>query len=327
MNKINYNISFSKKRLLTQDEVFDITMMIRLPRWYWKDNSGLYEPYREPLCYQFLKNLELNQFQLQYTEKHKYQVDLKANVQRNIKSNKIRKIRSEESLRNTMIWPINFPKPSVSDQENHLQMNTLQEDHIEFKNVKKLFHRSMPMNPVVSVQKITHHHLRFQFETELEALKKKYHKAPYNNLIRHLFHGTSRTDPMKIYNSEKGFLIQFSSIDNKWGSGVYFAENASYSGRKYSYKPPNQTTTTNTKQYQMLLAEVIVGNVFYSDKPTIFKVPPTLPTGVPWQKFEDERYDSVCGLDHGSKIYVVYENSRAYPAYLITYSKEETVKK
>jgi len=72
----------------------------------------------------------------------------------------------------------------------------------------------------------------------------------------------------------------------------------------------------------MLLAEVIVGNTYYSDRPTPFKMPPQVPEGVPWKKFEDERYDSVCGFDHGSNIYVVYENSRAYPAYLVTYRKE-----
>ena len=35
--------------------------------------------------------------------------------------------------------------------------------------------------------------------------------------------------------------------------------------------------------------------------------------------FENERYDSVTTVRQGSVIYIVYEMSRAYPEYLITY--------
>jgi len=179
----------------------------------------------------------------------------------------------------------------------------------------------MPWNEVVQVKKIENSHLRKQFETELEGIKSKHQKDPLSSYTRFLFHGTSTIDPKKIYNSEKGFLIQFASDANKWGPGVYFAENASYSGRKYSFQI--QSTDTE-KLYQMFLAEVIVGDVYYSPQPdkSLF-LPPLVPCEIPWKNaFEDERYDSVCGQDHGSDIYIVYENSRAYPLYLITYKKE-----
>jgi hypothetical protein len=31
------------------------------------------------------------------------------------------------------------------------------------------------------------------------------------------------------------------------------------------------------------------------------------------------RYDSVCGVTGGSRVFIVYENGRAYPEYLVTY--------
>jgi hypothetical protein len=37
--------------------------------------------------------------------------------------------------------------------------------------------------------------------------------------------------------------------------------------------------------------------------------------------FEDERYDSVSGDTNGSEVFVIYEQGKTYPAYLITYSK------
>ena len=33
------------------------------------------------------------------------------------------------------------------------------------------------------------------------------------------------------------------------------------------------------------------------------------------------RYDTVTGTTNGSKVYIVYENGRAYPEYLVTYRK------
>ena len=33
----------------------------------------------------------------------------------------------------------------------------------------------------------------------------------------------------------------------------------------------------------------------------------------------ERRYDTVTGETGGSKVYVVYENGRAYPEYLVTY--------
>jgi hypothetical protein len=40
--------------------------------------------------------------------------------------------------------------------------------------------------------------------------------------------------------------------------------------------------------------------------------PPDKPSG--------GRYDTVSGDTNGSKVYIVYENGRAYPEYLVTYT-------
>ena len=42
------------------------------------------------------------------------------------------------------------------------------------------------------------------------------------------------------------------------------------------------------------------------------KHPPLMPGG-------GARYDTVTGDTNGSKVYVVYENGRAYPEYLVTF--------
>jgi len=50
---------------------------------------------------------------------------------------------------------------------------------------------------------------------------------------KELFHGTSSTPPEKIFRSEQGFDFRFCSR-GMWGTGAYFAVNASYSNN-YAY--------------------------------------------------------------------------------------------
>ena len=55
---------------------------------------------------------------------------------------------------------------------------------------------------------------------------------------------------------------------------------------------------------------------------TTAQLPPSLPTGPTppiASQFVNDRYDTVSGTTGGSKVYMIYENGRAYPEYLITY--------
>jgi len=72
----------------------------------------------------------------------------------------------------------------------------------------------------------------------------------------------------------------------------------------------------------MFLAEVIVGDSFYceSDASTrAYKVPPEKQAKRSVLGLANERYDSVSGTTQGSKVWIVYDNNKAYPSYLISY--------
>ena len=64
---------------------------------------------------------------------------------------------------------------------------------------------------------------------------KKYKDFPINKIVKHLFHGTSSTDPSLIYKSESGLDMRFSK-PGMYGKGIYFAENSSYSDSYAFYK-------------------------------------------------------------------------------------------
>jgi hypothetical protein len=129
-----------------------------------------------------------------------------------------------------------------------------------------------------------------------------------------LFHGTSNTEPSKIYDDEFGFDMRHSS-NGMWGPGIYFAVNASYSKDKYAYK--NRTTSTRT----IFMARVALGDVVELKNDPTIKLPPEKPLSQ-GKKFAVQRYDSIKGNTGGTDIYIIYENTRAYPEYLITFNNE-----
>lgn len=123
-----------------------------------------------------------------------------------------------------------------------------------------------------------------------------------------LFHGTRFNDPELIYEGDSSFDMRYSQ-NGMWGSGNYFAVNASYSN-SYSYNC--------TGYRQMLVASVLTGLSYYTRPDNSLRKPPYRPNRIGGIQY---RYDSVSGDTGGSKVYITYDNDKAYPAYLITYKQ------
>ena len=127
-----------------------------------------------------------------------------------------------------------------------------------------------------------------------------------------LFHGTSSTDPCKIYDDEVGFDMRHSRA-GKWGRGLYFAVHAVYSKNSFSFKNKEGTKS-------IFYARVALGHAVRLPSDSSLTIPPEKPENLR-KKFSAERYDSVEGNTGGTDVFIVYENSRAYPDYLITFTK------
>ena len=126
-----------------------------------------------------------------------------------------------------------------------------------------------------------------------------------------------------------------------FGTGAYFAVNASYSANsRYSF----QTKTPGHCVF--ILARVLVGDAFemkpfgklsafpnkpprrpFSDEPS-----PQQYNAAPEPKLEPEpapadatidvdgaRFDSITGTTNGSKVFIVHGNGRAYPMYYVIF--------
>ena len=93
-----------------------------------------------------------------------------------------------------------------------------------------------------------------------------------------------------------------------WGAGIYFAENASYS---HGYAYDNRDGSRS-----FFYAKVAIGQSVQLPSDNKLRVPPLKPTQ---NGKSEESYDSIQGYTGNSNIFIIYENSRAYPHYLITY--------
>eukprot|EP00052_Salpingoeca_macrocollata_P004102 m.340020 g.340020 ORF g.340020 m.340020 type:complete len:68 (-) comp139727_c0_seq1:17-220(-) len=65
------------------------------------------------------------------------------------------------------------------------------------------------------------------------------------------------------------------------------------------------------------MCRVLVGDTKYLASNRSLRLPPEKPTAAPGQG--RMQYDSVMGFTNNSYVFIVYENFRNYPDYIITY--------
>jgi Poly(ADP-ribose) polymerase catalytic domain len=108
--------------------------------------------------------------------------------------------------------------------------------------------------------------------------------------------------------------------------GIYFAAKSSYSDN-FAFRPAKQSSKESwrerpdvwTGDRELLLTKLLVGNEIDfkpSQETKSFVAPPLMPGS-------KLRYDTVTGVTGQSKVWVVYENGRAYPEYLVRYYRIE----
>ena len=164
----------------------------------------------------------------------------------------------------------------------------------------------MPNATIMSIEQIQNRELWMKYSNTAQQIKDE----PQNCREKLLFHGTRDTDPKQIYKGDSSFDMRFSR-QGHWGKGNYFAINASYSDA-YAH------SVRHTDMKKLLIAFVLTGLSYYSEQDSSLTKPPYRserddPSGI------RRRYHSVNGGTGGNTVYITYDNSLAYPAYVITY--------
>jgi hypothetical protein len=163
---------------------------------------------------------------------------------------------------------------------------------------------NMQGNRIHSIEKIYNCVLYEKFINELRRMIRKYPNKNINEIVKHLFHGCGATDPKIIYGGEDGLDIRFSNA-GAYGQGIYFANNSAYST---GFSHPTKKGTM-----QMFVGLVCTGDSVQQPGGN-YRIPP-LKKGS-----KTERYDSINNGPGGGH-FIVYDNVKVYPGYLITFGK------
>ena len=200
--------------------------------------------------------------------------------------------------------------PEWEKQTETIEVFTIQPGTPEWNQVEKLFKSTMINAKITRIKRIQNKWLWEKYVQHKTRMDRKNDGRVHE---RKLFHGTSDTQPEKIYQSEEGFDMRFSRI-GKWGQANYFAVDAYYSDL-YAYK-------RSDGQREILLAKVLTGISYYSEPDSSLRLPPLKYSGSEAQ-IGQVRYDTITGYIRGSRVtvqvYMTYSNEKAYPAYLIRY--------
>jgi len=161
-----------------------------------------------------------------------------------------------------------------------------------------------PINTITKIWRYSRPDIVEKYKTKLTEAINVHIKDPiFQSSIHYqklLWHGTGTTDPSII--ARDGWKINWAGDKNLWGRGTYFASDAAYSAG-YAFED-------KTGHKQIFLAKVITGlGLQCLENKNIRDIP--------------EGYNSIVGWRHGSWIYVLYDNNRACPWYLVEWSENK----
>ena len=201
--------------------------------------------------------------------------------------------------------PIQNLPPEWEHQVSDIEFKPVRKGSQEWRDIERMVHATLSTARVLTIDRVQNRQL-----WEKYALEKSHMFTRNNGIIneKHLFHGTRKSDPQSVARSLRGIDFRFSRRDHQllWGTGAYFAVNASYSDR-YRYESHSVR--------KLIVAKVLTGHsIRYREPSPQLTRPPPLHAG------SNLLYDTVNGRGGGSDIYVVYDQDRAYPAYILSYT-------
>lgn len=189
-------------------------------------------------------------------------------------------------------------------QTTEMEQQTVPPSSQEFQQVANRFNETMGQEGrLISIQRVQNRRLYTNFAYKHEAFS-KVEGRPLE--IMQLFHGTSKTEPAVIFQSDSGLDSRLGR--GLWGQGTYYAKNSFYS-HDYCFRTP-------ANQCQMFLCLVLVGD--YVELPQNDKLvrPPNK------RGSTSSCFHSVKGVTDTSDIWITYEAAMSYPLWLITYDAE-----
>ncbi|KAL3864547.1 hypothetical protein ACJMK2_006219 [Sinanodonta woodiana] len=163
---------------------------------------------------------------------------------------------------------------------------------------------------VLKIQRIQNRTLYQQYAAKKQLMVQHYKDKPNVKVEWKAWHGTAEKNVESIYTH--GFNRSYCGAHGVWfGQGVYFATNASYSARAW-LSAGNQAPPQGIKQF-IFYVSVCVGEYIKGDQKMRYlpAKDPAKPTDV---------YDSAVNDVNNVEEIVIFNDTQAYPDYLITFT-------
>ncbi|XP_070703042.1 protein mono-ADP-ribosyltransferase PARP10 [Pempheris klunzingeri] len=197
------------------------------------------------------------------------------------------------------------PEEEYSLLSNLPEATKVDEESDEFQNVVKHFYETIQEYHskirIIQVEKLTNRLLYNQYKLKKASILQR---AMCPEVERTLYHGTNETSVKEIcvHGFNRSFCGKNATV---YGQGVYFAVNSALSVQE-QYSPPN------TDGYKFIfVSKVLTGD--YTKGCHAMKTAPLKETGdIPL------RYDSVTDDITKPTMFVIFNDTQAFPEYLIT---------
>ncbi|EFA82841.1 hypothetical protein PPL_04536 [Heterostelium album PN500] len=196
-----------------------------------------------------------------------------------------------------------FPFYWLLPQKEQVRLVEIDRSGTEFYEIHQHFRETLPSFNITKVERVQSKTLWRSYHSKCLELMKRYNASSSVIVESRLYHGTRTHRPSEIYDHPVGFDLSFSNYGS-FGKAHYFAMNASYSN---GYRH----TLSQGNIYQMFYCRVLLGSC-------------AMALSVPFDQMADLTSRGVYDSYKGGDIFTIYENGRAYPEYLITYSDAYT---
>ncbi|XP_076611409.1 protein mono-ADP-ribosyltransferase PARP10 [Chaetodon auriga] len=197
------------------------------------------------------------------------------------------------------------PEEEYSLLSNLPEVTKVDEDSDEFQNVVKSFYETIheyhSKIRIIQVEKLMNRLLYNQYKLKKASVLQR---ATYPEVERTLYHGTSETSVKEIcvHGFNRSFCGKNATV---YGQGVYFAVNSALSVHD-QYSPPN----ADGHKF-IFVSKVLTGD--YTKGCHSMRAAPLKETGnIPL------RYDSVTDDITKPNMFVIFNDTQAFPEYLIT---------
>ncbi|XP_068093937.1 protein mono-ADP-ribosyltransferase PARP10 [Hyperolius riggenbachi] len=196
------------------------------------------------------------------------------------------------------------------DVQRDVELIDVSEDSEEYNRIIPPFITTLEKRKlsttVFKLQKVHNPLLYNQYQLKKQRMQMIDPNKPVERL---LYHGTSEDSTKEICHG--GFNRSFCGKNAAlYGQGVYFAQEAELSMRD-NYSPPNK----EGKKF-VFLARVLTGE--YTVGKESMRTPPLMPDT---EGKAPKRYDCLVNCQKDPMIFVIFNDTQAYPQYLITCSK------